>query len=192
MTKEEARLYFHENDDIEEKYESILFECKQLLINRLPTTKLFRSSIQRLKLNSDAYKALGGQEVTFTPRTEKVNRYLSNQVSETVTEFYLESNRLKLQLFNSNSFVELKYNCNQLILNLKGFALKWVISLDGIEVEDVKISTIPNPMNVLSAVELFNQEGFKYFNEININEHDNLLVKESIRLSLWLKFEENV
>ena len=173
MTRDEAQLYFHENEDINEKYETLLFECKQLLISRLPTTKLFNAALKRMHLNSQAYIVLGGQEVNFTPRTEKINRYSSNQVSETVTEFYLESNRLKLLLFNSNSFVELKYNCNQLILNLKEFALKWVISLEGIEVGDVKISTIPNPMNVLSAVELFNQEGFNYFNEININEHFN-------------------
>ena len=192
MTKEEARLYFQENEDLDEKYETLLFECKQLLINRLPTTKLFEAKLLSLKSNSEAFAALGGQEVNFILPKKGPARYSSNKLAETVAEYYLESNRLKLLLFNSHSFLELKYNCNQLILNFNQYALKWAINLDGIKVDNIKMSTIPDPMSLLSAVELFNQKGFKHFNEININEHDNLLVKESIRLSLWLKFEENV
>lgn len=192
MTREEARLYFQENEDLDEKYESLLFECKQLLINRLPTTKLFEAKLLWLKSNSEAFAALGGQEFTFIPPKTGPSRYSSNKVAETVAEHYLESNRLKLLLFNSHSFLELKYNCNQLILNFNQYALKWAINLDGIKVDNIKISTVPDPMSILNAVELFNQAGLKYFSEISRNENDNLLLKESIRLSLWLKFEENV
>ena len=79
-----------------------------------------------------------------------------------------------------------------LILNFNQYALKWAINLDGIKVDNIKISTVPDPMSILNAVELFNQAGLKYFSEISRNENDNLLLKESIRLSLWLKFEGNV
>ena len=54
MTRDEAQLYFHENEDINEKYETLLFECKQLLISRLPTTKLFNAALKRMHLNSQA------------------------------------------------------------------------------------------------------------------------------------------
>ena len=192
MTKLEAKLFFPENDfdDIEEKYEEKLFEIKQFLISHLPTTKLFNSKLKQFSVLSSAFEAIGGKEVEFVIPIQNKFEY-GDDIEQTVVLFYQKENKIKLKLNSSQSFEEVAYYAHQLIDNLSVYARCWKHK-DELNSTSVKMSDIPDSVELLKTIDIFKKNENLTFQDLFSLEGDNLLVKESIRLSLWLKFEKNV
>ncbi|MDG2440083.1 MAG: hypothetical protein P8M19_00310, partial [Crocinitomicaceae bacterium] len=57
--------------------------------------------------------------------------------------------------------------------------------------EDILIGKEPDPMELMNALEEYETDGYQSFKDLVHLEIENPLVKESKRLSLWLKFEQN-
>lgn len=193
MTKLEAQVYFPVNDfeEVEELYEEKLFELKQFLISHLPTSKLSNSKLKQFSRFSLAYYALGGVEPCFEESTQN-ELVFPEDLKKAVSLFYQQESRIKLNLNLSQGFDGVSYHAKQLVNNLLEYAKCWRLDDGVFNLSPIKMSDVPNQMDLLEAVKQFNQEGRFTFNEILTLPDDNLLMKESIRLSLWLKFERNV
>ena len=189
MTIERAKLVLAllEGEELEDVFESKLFEFKNFFINNLPTTKLFEAKFKKIRQIAEAYKILGGEETKFGIHTENI-LITSDQVNDIVVAQQAIVTETKLKVFSSRNSVDLIFFATQMIQNLKRFAENWYVE-DVLTGRGVKMSDIPDQMQLLIALKAFNEEGKTTFSEILTLPEDNLLMKESIRLSLWLKFE---
>ena len=192
MTVESAKLVLalSEEEVLEDVFESKLFEFKNFFINNLPTSKLFEAKFKKIRQLAEAFRVLGGEEVKAGSNVENI-LIVSDKVYEIVIAQQAVVTKTKLKVFSSRNSADLIFFATQMIENLKRFAENWYVeSLIGNQ--DVKMSDVPDQMQLLKALKAFNEEGKSTFSEILTLPDDNLLMKESIRLSLWLKFEGNV
>ena len=192
MTVESAKLVLalSEEQVLEDVFENKLFEFKNFFINNLPTSKLFEAKFKKIRQLAEAYSVLGGEEVKVGSNVENI-LIVSDKIYETVIAQQAVVTETKLKVFSSRNSADLIFFATQMIENLKRFAENWYVeSLIGNQ--DVKMSDVPDQMQLLKALKAFNEEGKSTFSEILTLPDDNLLMKESIRLSLWLKFEGNV
>lgn len=192
MTIESAKLILAHTEEevLEDVFENKLFEFKNFFINNLPTSKLFEAKFKKIRQLAEAYSVLGGEEAKAVSHVENV-LIVSDKVYEIVIAQQAVVTETKLKVFSSRNSADLIFFATQMIENLKRFAENWYVeSLIGNQ--DVKMSDVPDQMQLLKALKVFNEEGKSTFNEILTLPDDNLLMKESIRLSLWLKFEGNV
>jgi len=193
MTIEEAKLILPvaEDDFLEDAFETKLFEFKQFFLASLPTSKLFQAKIKRIEQLSEAYSVLGGKEKEEMNHQEAQFSFSSENVKEVIQEYQKKSSEIKLNLLNASNSSITATSASQLVSCLREFASRWQLNSEQVN-STVKISKTPDQMQLLKAVNDFNQENKFTFEEINSLPEDNLLKQEAIRLSLWLKFENNV
>ncbi len=193
MTEQEAKLVLVSNEEnsIEDVFEDELFQLKQSFLSSLPTSKLFNSKFKKITRLSDAYSALGGTQQSIIEVEQVPFDYSSNNVREVLTSFQENDSKIKLLLLSSSSASTVIDLGTQLVNNYKAFASKWRLTNIPLK-QEVRMSDVPDPMNLIQAVNEFNESGKKNFDEIEALDNNNLLKKEAIRLTLWLNFEANV
>jgi hypothetical protein len=181
MTKEEALAYLGE--DWEDVFEEEVFALKQQLLTLLPVHKLYQSKIDKWKKLEEAFVSLGGkleEDVHF----ETPNFSFSEQLLEAFESYQKHKNNLKLKLTQITTSSSLINICNSLIeLELK-YALKWNLN---VEVDQVVLSSQPDPMEILQAIKLFNNEEGYTFTDLKekINVAPKVLIEEQKRLTLY-------
>jgi len=193
MTKEDALLYFpvEEEDDIDDLFEQLLFEQKQFLTTQMPISKVFNSRLNRIENIEKAYVFFGGKIEENLNSSTEILPYNSDLIEDIYFIFQKNKNTLKLALFNSKSFSEIKNIVTLLFDNYSNLAEKFpAIELN--ELNRPIISKEPDEMELIDEIKSLKAKGIVNFSELSQLEYDNILIQEAIRLSLWLNLEKNV
>lgn len=194
MTKEDALLYFPIEDDvdIDDLFEELLFEQKQFLIDRVPVSKVFDSKINKLKKIEGAYIFFGGKvEQKSSLQIEILPYNNSDLIEEVFAVFQQNKNTLKLILFNASNASEIEQITTLIFENYREFAEKWP-KIDSEGLNRPVISKEPDPMDIIQEIKSAKEKGIVNFRELLELDEDNVLIKEAIRLSLWLNLEKHV
>jgi len=184
-------LPVNEDHSLQDLYDEKLFEYRQFFSRQLPTTKLFSAKLKKLKQITEAFVLLGGEENNIESFSMVEQSYESIDVKDVVSMFQSDRNELKLRMNNGQSYNAIESSAMQMIENYKRYAQCWLLKSIP-ENHQIKLSEEIDEMSLLEGVKEFNESGKTSFDELNSLSMDNVLYKEAIRLSLWLKFEENV
>ncbi len=189
MTEQEALIYFpNGRSGLDDEFAKKLFEIKQLLISRFPISKIYRSRIQRIKILQEAYESLGG----LTTRTHFDGARIEfkiNSIRLVVSEYAKVRNSSKLNLMQAFDVNDIELILIQFISVTIEYAEFWNVM--NTRIEDVLIGKEPDPMEIIEAISEFESNGYQSFEDLVKLDSKNPLVKESKRLSLWLKLEGN-
>ena len=177
-------------EDAIESFEDERFVIKQFFVSKLPTTKLFTSRIKKLKKYSEAYQTLLDKKEVHEDYNPITFEYNIEDVKACVNQIQIIDSEIKLKLMSAKNSQEIIFFAEQLIENYKQFAAHWRLT-PILEENDIKLSNVPDPMELVVAINDFNSSGQSTFEELKQLPSTNLLKKEAIRLSLWLKFEGN-
>lgn len=193
MTKEDALLYFPIEEDVEidDLFEELLFEQKQFLSDRVPVSKVFEPRINKLNRIEEAYIFFGGEVSSNSNFSINLLPYQNELIEESFTVFQKNKNTLKLALFNALSVTEIDQIIKSIFKNYSEFAEKWPKA----EPEGLNkpvISKEADPMEIISEIKSIKEKGIVNFSELLELDQDNILIKEAIRLSLWLNLEKHV
>lgn len=190
MTEAEALIYFPDGRvELEDVFSEKLFEIKQFLLSRFPNSKIFQGRIEKLRSFQDAFEVLGGTLMKKNSEGYSFDVTLSS-VRKTVTDYTIARNALKMSLLRSEDGESIKQVLDNLIHVTTIYASAW--SHHGAAGdEDILIGKEPDPMELMNALKEYETDGYQSFKDLVHLEIENPLVKESKRLSLWLKFEQN-
>ena len=75
--------------------------------------------------------------------------------------------------------------------NYSEYAKKWP-GIDSEGLDRPVISKEPDPMDLIQEIKSAKEKGIVNFSELLELDQDNILIKEAIRLSLWLNLEKHV
>lgn len=193
MTKEDALLYFpiERDTDIDDLFEDLLFEQKQFLIDRVPVSKVFEPRINKLKKIEEAYIFFGGKIEKKSNIHKGILSYNNDSIEEVFGVFQQNKNTLKLILFNASNSSEIEQITTLIFENYREFAKKWP-GIDSEGLDRPVISKEPDPMDIIQEIKSAKEKGIVNFRELLELDEDNILIKEAIRLSLWLNLEKHV
>lgn len=190
MDKNDARIYFisENREDLEEEYEEILFKAKNFILNRVPSNKLFRSHIDKLRKTEIAYLTLGGDKIYnnsdgYCPVLE------GESVKEVFNSFHANLSEIKSRIMKANSLSSIIDLMEYYLHLYSSYALKW--RLNSFEDEKFIISKESDVMLLSESIRDFEKLGFSSFKNINELENYHPLKIEAKRLSLWFKLENN-
>lgn len=181
--------YFKTSDlsEIEELYEQEIFELKQFFLSRAPIAKLFKGRIEKLKKLQEAFEGANSNQAI----TEFEILFPENAINlvDSYTNFQAAKNKIRLQISNELNGSNLLLLVHKLIDLEKNHAKHWSV-LDDIELDEtVVVSKEPNPIDILNAINEYQQKGNETLEELKRNENNppNVLIQEMKRLSLLFK-----
>ena len=186
---EAARNYFKTSDqsEIEEIYEQEIFELKKFFLSRAPIAKLFKGRITKLNKLQEAFETV---EIKQTPTVFDISFPESSiNLLESYTSFQASKNKIRLFISNELNGLNLLMLVQKLIEIEKQHAKEWSLS-DKIELDEtVVVSKEPNPIDILNAINEYQQKGNENLEELKRNENNppNVLIQEMKRLSLLFK-----
>lgn len=188
MTREEALLFFGgvtDEDELEDAYETQLFEYKQFFLSKAPIAKLFESRLRKLQKLADAYATL-----TSAPATGETHHFQvpeSADILGTFQSFQKAKNELKRLISNTASAAALGTLAEALVSLEKENASRWSTALD--DEADIIVSKEPDPMYLLEAIQAYRQQGGETFAQLKNLENNppQVLIQEMKRLSLLFK-----
>ncbi|NRA10321.1 MAG: hypothetical protein HRT57_00020 [Crocinitomicaceae bacterium] len=191
MTSEEARIYFAATDeeDLENELLTELFKHKNFFIGTSPIPKVFLSRIKKLNKIQEAYIAVGGVEEN-SDYSKVSSNYDAASLGETFREYNSLRSTLKQRIMASNNIDDIKNSVLNLLEETRLYARVWNFEYDNMD--GVLVSNEMDQMNVLNQI-----KKLEAFEPITIEaiqklDSENVLVRESKRLSLWLKLDQNV
>ena len=198
MTKSEALLFFpfdESEEEIEEVYESLLFEYKLFFQSKVPIRKVFNSKIQKLKKMHEAFLVLGGQ---IESAIFELDLKLTNgSMLDLFNQYQRLRNSIKVQLLSVENAVELEKIVNHYLLLEEMYRNYWPqIELDG--GEQISVSVEPDFMSLLKALKELEGEQICVFSQLHSNSAEkiennslNIILMEAKRLSLLRKMDEH-
>lgn len=198
MTKSEALLFFpfdESEEEIEEVYESLLFEYKLFFQSKVPIRKVFNSKIQKLKKMHEAFLVLGGQ---IESAIFELDLKLTNgSMLDLFNQYQRLRNSIKVQLLSVENAVELEKIVNHYLLLEEMYRNYWPqIELDS--EEQISVSVEPDSMSLLKALKELEGEQICDFSQLHSksaekieNNSLNIILMEAKRLSLLRKMDEH-
>jgi hypothetical protein len=114
MTKSEALLFFpfdESEEEIEEVYESLLFEYKLFFQSKVPIRKVLNSKIQKLKKMHEAFLILGGQIESAIFESDL--KLTNGSMLDVFNQYQRLRNSIKVQLLSVENAIELEKIVNQ-------------------------------------------------------------------------------
>ena len=188
MTSEEARIYFMatEEDELENEFLTELFKHKNFFISTSPIPKVFLSRLKKLDKIQEAYKALGGVEEKSSFEELKSN-YNDKSLGEIFREYSSIRNVFKQKIMASNAINDIESIVFNLLEETRMYANAW--SYDFESLDGVLVSNEMDQMNVLNQIKKLEAVEPITIEAIQKLDSENVLVRESKRLSLWLKLD---
>ena len=198
MAKSEALLFFpfdESEEEIEEVYESLLFDYKLFFQSKVPIRKVFNSKIQKLKKMHEAFLILGGQ---IESAIFELDLKLTNgSMLDVFNQYQRLRNSIKVQLLSVENAVELEKTVKQYLLLEEMYRNYWPqIELDG--GEQISVSVEPDSMSLLKALKELEGEQICDFSQLHSksaekieNNSLNIILMEAKRLSLLRKMDEH-
>lgn len=190
MTLEEAQIYFKYDDqiDLEDQFESLLFEFKQFFISKPPVKKVFQAKLKKLQQISLAYQVLGGetQPLVYDDALTTFNTDLAIAFQD----YYKVRGVLKQKIMQTSSAVDLEKMINQLIEETRLYAIQW--NFNHADFDGIIVSKEPDEMLLYKELQELKSKGSVSIEAVQKLDNENVLVRESKRLSLWLKLDQDV
>lgn len=182
-----SSIYFDLDEDLEDQYESKLFELKQFLIGRFPVRKLFESKLARFQKVEEEFIALGGEvevvKCDFTPKS------FSKVLSEAFAEFHVSAGDMKGLIMQSENYKQLSCVIDVYLKTVQNYASVWRSGVE--DLNGVRVSVEPDPMVLQDELKTFESNGYSSIEDVIQDNVSEVIRTESKRLSLWLKLEEN-
>ena len=183
MTKVEALSYLGE--DWEDSFEEQIFTLKQQLLTLVPVNKLYQAKLSKWKKLEEAFINLGGQfkqadlsQLIFeTP-------IFSDNISDAFKTYQEFRNRLKISLLNNVYSVAVIVVLDSFIKLEVSYAALWQSEdLD----DNIIISNVPDPMEILKAIKCFENLGGNSFEDLKEMAYaaPEILKREQKRLTLY-------
>ncbi|HLU88058.1 MAG TPA: hypothetical protein VKZ44_09910 [Taishania sp.] len=188
MTLQEAKLFFpfEEADDLDDLYAERLFEYKQFFISKTPIRKVFESKLVKLKQMHDAYCLLTNMPIVEVENKQYNVVQFSDELKSAFSEWERLKSQVKQELTIANHALQLIQTISWYLSIVDTYRLKWYTE-ELIEVEIDQLSKDPDPMEILQAINDFEQSGGKTFEDILKMRSNIYLLKEMKRLSLLVK-----
>lgn len=190
MTIEEAQIHFKYNDlhDLDDQFESQLFEYKQFFTSKPPVRKVFQAKLKKLDQMHLAYQILGGKLELST-----YNPLIINFDKDLVTAFqsyYKVRGELKQRIMQASDVADLRKMILHLLTETKLYASVWQFNHE--DYDGILVSSESDEMLIYKELCEFESENPVTIEAINKLDCENVLVRESKRLSLWLKLDQDV
>ena len=191
MTSEEARIYIVATDEdaMENEFLAELFKHKNFFISNSPIPKIFLSRLNKLNKIREAYLALGGIEGKSAFEEVRSN-YKDKSLGEIFREYSSIRNVLKQKIMVSNTISDIESIVLNLLQETRLYANAW--SYDCESLEGVLVSNEMDQMIMLNQIKKLEAVEPIAIEAIQKLDAENVLVRESKRLSLWLKLDQNV
>lgn len=185
----EAKVYFPESDteSIEEQYETMLFQWKQYFVNRFPISKLYASKAIQLSYYEEAYSVLTGE--VHKPEMVHFDQNFPGSLKEAFLHFEKERSRFRQALYSCNSISQIMTLIGVFPAFAATYASYWEFNHQSLE--GIMVSKEFDPMALLDALKDAETLGVITSKDISKLPDDHLVVRESKRLSLWLKMDKN-
>jgi|TARA_R110000737_G_scaffold17480_2_gene35213 stalled ribosome alternative rescue factor ArfA len=185
-------LFFphQEGDDLEDRYEELLFEDKQFFTTRAIVPKVFRARIEKMKKREEAFRRLTSIKERENIELVPLKFESTADIHQNYLNFQKDRALVMQQLYRTqecNSVIRL---IEQLVHRYIAYLLPWqLVKVE--EVEGIIISKEPDPTELYNALKAFSDEGGKNVNEIQSLFFNGkvLLENEAKRLSLLLQNE---
>ncbi len=198
MTKSEALLFFpfdESEEEIEEVYESLLFEYKLFFQSKVPIRKVFNSKIQKLKKMHEAFLILGGQIESAIFESDL--KLTNGSMLDVFNQYQRLRNSIKVQLLSVENAVKLEQIIIDYLLLEKEYRIHWPhIELD--EDEQISVSVETDSMLLLKALKELEGEQISDFSQLQSKSSEkiennslNIILMEAKRLSLLRKMDEH-
>ena len=198
MTKSEALLFFpfdESEEEIEEVYESLLFEYKLFFQSKVPIRKVFNSKIQKLKKMHEAFLILGGQIESAIFESDL--KLTNGSMLDVFNQYQRLRNSIKVQLLSVENAVVLEKIVNHYLLLEEMYRNYWPqIELDS--EEQISVSVEPDSMLLLKALKELEGEQISDFSQLQSKSSEkiennslNIILMEAKRLSLLRKMDEH-
>ena len=193
MTKEEALIYLPVSDgvDLEDVYDERMFSFREFFISSVPTTALYSAKISQLKMIHKAYEILADEKIAADFSELELLPYTEENIFDLVIAFQKNNSSFKYQVMMSESMLDLIDLAEQMLINMKNYALCWRLDLK-LEGVDVKVTQPTDELELLKELELLHKDGRATLAEIPKLNSKSCVFKEAIRLSLWRKLEGHV
>lgn len=182
MSPKEASAILGPYDDLQDAFELQLFEFKKQLIALAPIEKLIAPKLKKIKQLQEAFLLLGGEIDEISISTfELVSP--SESILESFKAYQDVRNNFKKLLSQSNSHEEIENVCQYLVAYENMYASCWFT--DEVNTSEI-VSKEPDPMEVLKAIRVYNENGGFTFEDLRFNKNNppEVLIKERNRLSL--------
>lgn len=190
MTSEEAKAFLslHDIEDIDDRYDEMLFEQKQYFLSKAPIHKVFESRLNKVRKISSAFEVLyQKQEPSIIESNQKME--FSDEVKLAFDAYESWKTTIKFKISASRTFSELINTIGNYLKGVEEYQNKWLsnMSIDA----EVVLGKEPDVMEMLQAIKEFEENGHKYFSDIENLKGNNLLLKEMKRVSLLFKNKES-
>jgi hypothetical protein len=200
MTKSEALLFFpfdESEEEIEEVYESLLFDYKLFFQSKVPIRKLFNSKIQKLKKMHEAFLVLGGEIESVSEELLDLKFINGSSMLDLFNQYQRHRNSIKVQLLSVENAVELEQIIMDYLHLEKEYRIHWPhIELD--EDEQISVSVETDSMLLLKALKELEEEQISDFSQLQSKSSEkiennslNIILMEAKRLSLLRKMDEH-
>ena len=181
MTRDEAFAYL--GGEWEDTFEEQIFLLKQQLISVLPVNKLYQSKLKKWEKLEEAFRVLGGtiEDQHFSEITIPV---FFNDILISFTLYQESRNDFKLKLLNTINLSDAKIILEAFIKLECVYAALWFY--EGLD-DDIVVSNVPDPMEILIAIKSLENLGGKTFDDLKemIKAVPEILIKEQKRLTLY-------
>jgi len=192
MDLNDARLYFKDPEDFVNEYEDLFFEAKQFFCTRPVIPSVFRSKLEKLKRQYEAYCVLKDQEVESFADADNLysEKELSGSIREVLSTFNRDRSTLKQSIVAASSFKDLHCAVIRYLRLYAVYASLWPLD---IEKGDVKIGVETDSMALIKGVDDAEKVGVVAFDQLERLSEDHPLRLEAKRLTLWRnKFEDGI
>ena len=190
MTKEYAYAYLGE--EWEEGFEEQIFTLKQQLLTLVPIHKLYEAKLSKWKKLEEAFIHLGGQfQQVDLSQLKLETPIFSDNISDAFKTYQEYRNRLKISLLNSVDSETVIVVLDSFIKLEVSYAALW--HSEDFD-DNIIISNVPDPMEILKAIKCFENLGGKTFKDLieMANVAPETLKREQKRLTLYHnKYGEN-
>lgn len=155
MTLNEARLILkiEDNEDINDRWESELFEIKRFLLTSTPIPKVFESKMTRLKKYHEAYEVLTGIKTEqYVIGNDEVIPVFSEDLEEAFHSLHQYRIKFKGLLNSSYDINEINTIVSNWLTTEAIYVDKWKFT-ESLQIpEEVIQSKEPDPMDLLNAI----------------------------------------
>ncbi len=189
MTKAEATLFFTvpEGEEMEDFFDEQFFACKQFFLTKTPLAKVFVSKLNKWQREDQAFHVLQEIEWESYPNLEVKQMVFPEDLLEAFTQYEKEKTSYKLMVLQAQTGRQLHEVVIQFLETVRCYHEKWfseeVLDLEYGEV----LSKEPDPMEMLSQIRSFNQEGGLEFQDVLKIGSNSFLLNEMKRVSLLIK-----
>ncbi len=186
-------LFFphNEGDDLEERYEELLFEDKQFFTTKAVVSKVFRARIEKMKKREEAFRSLTSSTISENYEPIQLSFEKTSDLHQNYLNFQKDRALLMQQLYRAKECQTVIDMIEHLLNRYVAYLVPWQMNRKE-ETAGVIISKEPDPTDLYNALKAFSEAGGKNVNEIQTLFYNgkSLLETESKRLSLLFQNEK--